>query len=412
MFTMEQTNKRRKSDPTKGTPKCHTCGILENKMKHWGPEIILKKCICRKVSYCSYECQLSDWKGHKEECRDTDRRTALKNAGQENLQALFEIEWVLATIEELLPSLKNSATDKELLHEARKIVDMLHRLDPVVENRFFASLLFQRLMKNGRASFRALQGARHEIERIRILCQDVMNVWIGTDGHLFGGRRFESLTLDNADEGVSSCQAIVDLLRTFPAEQNGEDTIYPIAFSMGSQEAFCDTSYSKKRCALYLDSNWINHLRLLQNLCERVIRAPETHIAWVNGCMSLMHLLVACISYSELAKVVLRGANQALIDHEGNSTKAGFKEYFSPLLVLFQLCRTADCDAMLHLLHQLAALLVTQSGKAQQLMELAGDMHTQYLEHLFLSQFNGDQFKRWTDHYIPWAETTVKLRAD
>lgn len=42
----------------KGLPQCACCHRL----------VGLKKCACRKVRYCSLECQRSDWQNHKENC--------------------------------------------------------------------------------------------------------------------------------------------------------------------------------------------------------------------------------------------------------------------------------------------------------------------------------------------------------
>ena len=40
---------------------CHFCKVV--------PKQQLKSCVCRKVSYCSKECQAKDWKAHKPSCR-------------------------------------------------------------------------------------------------------------------------------------------------------------------------------------------------------------------------------------------------------------------------------------------------------------------------------------------------------
>ena len=40
---------------------CHFCKVV--------PKQQLKSCVCRKVSYCSKECQAKDWKSHKPSCR-------------------------------------------------------------------------------------------------------------------------------------------------------------------------------------------------------------------------------------------------------------------------------------------------------------------------------------------------------
>ena len=39
---------------------CHFCKVV--------PEAQLKNCVCKKVSYCSKECQAKDWKAHKSSC--------------------------------------------------------------------------------------------------------------------------------------------------------------------------------------------------------------------------------------------------------------------------------------------------------------------------------------------------------
>ena len=39
---------------------CHFCKVE--------PEEQLKNCVCKKVSYCSKECQAKDWKSHKPSC--------------------------------------------------------------------------------------------------------------------------------------------------------------------------------------------------------------------------------------------------------------------------------------------------------------------------------------------------------
>ena len=38
---------------------CHVCKVSKDK---------LKSCVCRKVSYCSKECQTEDWKAHRSSC--------------------------------------------------------------------------------------------------------------------------------------------------------------------------------------------------------------------------------------------------------------------------------------------------------------------------------------------------------
>jgi hypothetical protein len=55
----DATYQHHKLDPTRGT-RCGFCGDIEKKKKRCGG--------CKKVYYCSRECQSADWKVHKANC--------------------------------------------------------------------------------------------------------------------------------------------------------------------------------------------------------------------------------------------------------------------------------------------------------------------------------------------------------
>ena len=70
-----------------------------------------------------------------------------------------------------------------------------------------------------------------------------------------------------------------------------------------------------------------------------------------------------------------------------------------------------DNKTMMHLLCQMAALLVMQSRRIQQSSKpYSFEVHTQYLEQLMVTQLSGSLFKEWTDMYIPWADKAVETR--
>jgi hypothetical protein len=50
---------------------CKTCGKLNAELSK--EEKKLKTCSkCKRVAYCSKECQKKDWEGHKKDCRPAD----------------------------------------------------------------------------------------------------------------------------------------------------------------------------------------------------------------------------------------------------------------------------------------------------------------------------------------------------
>jgi hypothetical protein len=199
----------------------------------------------------------------------------------------------------------------------------------------------------------------------------------------------------------------------FPGEEE-RDIIHPVLSRNKEQNDFCKRLYSGKRATMYLRYNFDHHL----SLCKVIYRlmafnkgsVPST---WIEDCMTLCHFLVASLSYPGPAEAVLSRASQELARYEKGDAKAGFKEYFQPLLTMLQLGQMINDKAMMHLLCQMAALLVMQSRRIQQSSKpYLFEVHTQYLEQLIVTQLSGPLFKEWTDVYIPWADKAVETRLD
>jgi hypothetical protein len=398
---------------------CAECGTQENRMKEWGRVITLKECAaCKSVCYCTDTCQIKHWKEHKEVCRERTRERQLKKQRTENLERVFDEEWVLGQVEDEFPSTTTAKkiTDKMLLQEAKRVVDICCGFAQGAEDTHLTSLLFERLLERDCAPLKKLCTAQNEGERVLFLCENIMSLLLKGDTLYVEGLLAHDIRSANKGNGsgndgkdgtrfLLSCRAVPALLGFFAGESQ-KDMIHPT-----SKYDYCDSLYNNKQATLYLYSNFRDHVQLCKVLCKKIFYYPELPEAWSDGCRRLMHLLVVCLSYPEPAEEILLRADQELNFHE-ETNKAGFKDYFRPLLSLFEVAQAANFDDILLHLCQTEALLVAHAHRLQQSpVPAAFGVHKQYLEQVFDKQFNSTQRTRWAVEYLPWAHRVVASRS-
>ena len=265
----------------------------------------------------------------------------------------------------------------------------------------------------------------------------------------------------NSDWFLPSCEAILGILQEFSGDDEGkkeegnDKNCSAIAVSktfhtgtatadsenvvLISEETYDRTvagaHYNPERSASYFEHLWNEHLQLCVVLMQQVVstRVPPTKL--LVHCVRLWHQLVVCLSHPDTAAAVLNGADKALTFHE-KSDKAGFSDYFRPLLPLFKL--EATNDPLVRCVYQTAALLVAYSGRFETRMrsmpslqeklatpletrmrmsyskEFASPkgefvLHSSYLQHMILTQFtSSSQHTLWNEVMLPWARSIAQ----
>lgn len=346
------------------------------------------------------------------------------------------------------PNIKNSSSsssspkspeegEDSTLPEAKAILKVMRGSRPVDKystcNKTLWVVLLQRLMSNDRSILEALfsqaEGPDTDNDFL-FLCDTVMSMLLFSDENILN---FEMSAIDagayaslqchskrlsrNDNWLLPSCQVALDLLRAFPEEDS-----YSIA-SANQTTLLAETiEWSLHRTLLYLPRNWDGHTKICSILLCLACSDQKMSSPWIDKCVQLWEQLLAAMAHPDVAYAVLWEADEELRQY-AETVEVGLKMFFKPLLnVLTCLKWRHDPNhpdyPLFELALQVAALLVAQSYRLQRLAakEPANsyefDLHSTYLEGLFVAYLSVEQSRAWNNHYLPWAAEVAEINAE